>query len=60
MNDQKATLSLNLINGIMQYLGSRPYVEVADLILAIREQVTPQIQIPQAATPSTEQDTPVQ
>ena len=60
MNDQKAELTLNLINGVMQYLGSRPYVEVADLILAIREQVTPQIQIPQAATPSTEQDTPVQ
>lgn len=59
MNDQKATLSLNLINGLMQYLGSRPYVEVADLILDIREQVTPQIQIPQAAT-APEQDTPVQ
>lgn len=56
MNDQKAELTLNLINGLMQYLGSRPYVEVADLILAIREQVTPQIQIP---TPK-EQDAPVQ
>lgn len=60
MNDQKVTLSLNLVNGLMQYLGSRPYVEVADLILAVREQVTPQIQIPQAATSLGEQDTPVQ
>jgi hypothetical protein len=58
MEDKKIELSLGLVNGLMQYLGSRPYVEVADLILAIREQVTPQIQIPQAAQP--EQDTPVQ
>jgi hypothetical protein len=46
MNDQKAELTLNLINGLLQYLGSRPYMEVADLILAVREQVTPQIQVP--------------
>ena len=56
MNDQKVELSLSLVNGMMQYLGTRPYVEVADLILATREQVTPQIQVP---TPK-EQDTPVQ
>lgn len=56
MNDQKIELSLNLINGILNYLGSRPFVEVADLILAIREQATPQIQVP---VPQ-EQDTTVQ
>jgi len=47
MNDQKVEVTLNLVNGLLNYLGSRPYVEVADLILAIREQVTPQVQIPQ-------------
>ena len=52
----KVEVTLNLVNGLLNYLGSRPYVEVADLILAIREQVTPQIQVP---TPK-EQDTPVQ
>lgn len=56
MQDQKAELSLNLINGLLSYLGSRPFVEVADLIAAIREQVTPQIQV---QLPK-EQDTPVQ
>lgn len=57
MQDQKVEVTLNLVNGLMNYLGSRPYVEVADLIMAIREQVTPQIQVP---TPAVEQETPVQ
>jgi hypothetical protein len=30
------TLQIDLINAIMQYLGSRPYVEVAGLITAIQ------------------------
>ena len=47
MNDQKVQVTLNLVNGLLNYLGSRPYVEVADLIMAIREQVTPQVQVPQ-------------
>ena len=46
MNDQKVAVTLNLVNGLLNYLGSRPFVEVADLIGAIREQVTPQIQVP--------------
>lgn len=46
MNNQKVEVSMNLVNGLLNYLGSRPYVEVADLILAIREQVTPQLQVP--------------
>ena len=45
MNDQKVQVTLNLVNGLLSYLGSRPYVEVADLILAIREQVQPQVQV---------------
>jgi len=47
MNDQKVQVTLNLVNGLLGYLGSRPYVEVADLILAIREQVTPQLPVPE-------------
>ena len=58
MNDQKVEVSLNLVQGLMNYLGSRPFVEVADLIMAIREQVTPQIQVP--APVKVEQDAPVQ
>lgn len=46
MSDQKVELSLNLVQGLMNYLGSRPYVEVADLVMAIREQVAPQVQAP--------------
>ena len=52
----KLILSTQLVNGVIGYLGSRPYEEVADLILAVREQVTPQIQVP---TPQ-EQEAPVQ
>lgn len=47
MNDQKIELSLSLINGIMQYLGTRPYQEVFPLISAIQEQATPQIKVPE-------------
>lgn len=46
MNDQKIELSLSLINGILQYLGSRPYGEVFQLVNAIHEQATPQIKVP--------------
>lgn len=46
MNNQKVELNLNLVNGILQYLGSKPFNEVVDLINSIREQVTPQIQMP--------------
>lgn len=59
MQDQKVEVTLNLVNGLMNYLGSRPFVEVADMIMAIREQVTPQIQVPTPTIPA-EQDTPVQ
>ena len=58
MNDQKVEMNLNLIQALMNYLGSRPFVEVADLVMAIREQVTPQIQVPVPA--QSEQDSPVQ
>jgi hypothetical protein len=52
MNDQKIALSLNLINGILQYLGTRPYQETFQLIQAIQEQAIPQMPMPEAAQPA--------
>ena len=57
MQDQKVEVTISLINGILQYLGNRPFVEVAEVIAAIRDQVTPQIKVPEPQ-PATE--TPVQ
>ena len=51
MNDQKIELSLGLINGILQYLGSKPYQETFQLIQAIQEQAIPQMPMPAAAQP---------
>jgi len=36
-------LSLSLVNGILQYLGTRPYGEVFQIISAIQEQAAPQV-----------------
>ena len=49
MNDQKIELSLNLVNGILQYLGTRPFSEVFMLVQEIQAQATPQVQVPQVA-----------
>ena len=46
MNDTKIELTLPLVNGILQYLGTRPYQEVFPLIQAIQEQATPQLPVP--------------
>jgi hypothetical protein len=35
-------LSTNLINGILQYLGSKPFTEVAGLIQEIQKQASAQ------------------
>jgi hypothetical protein len=42
----KLDLTINEINVIMQALGNAPYVQVAELIQKIREQVQPQIAAP--------------
>jgi hypothetical protein len=51
MNDQKINLTLNLVNGVLQYLATRPYQESAQLIQAIQEQAIPQMPMPAAAQP---------
>ena len=47
MNEQNITLSLNLVNGVMQYLGTRPYAEVFQLMHAIQAEAVPQVQKPE-------------
>lgn len=49
MNDKKIELSLNLVNGILQYLGTRPYSEVFPLVQEIQAQAIPQVPMPEAA-----------
>jgi hypothetical protein len=44
----KAHLSINLLNAILQYLSQRPYVEVMGLIKAVEQEVQEQ----QVAEPS--------
>jgi hypothetical protein len=51
MNDQTITLTLPLLNGVMQYLGTRPYSEVFQLVQVIQEQAAPQVK---AAEPEVE------
>ena len=58
MNEQKVELSLGLVNGILSYLGTKPYQETFQLIQAIQEQVIPQVPMPEAA--KGEVETPVQ
>lgn len=43
---QSITLSVELINNILAYLGSRPFVEVAGLINNIHEQAKGQLPDP--------------
>ena len=52
MQDQDITLKLSLLNGVLNYLGTRPYGEVAPIIQAIQEQAIPQMPMPEAAQPA--------
>lgn len=38
---EKIALSTELVNGILQYLGSQPFVQVAQLINAIQQEAKP-------------------
>ncbi len=39
---EKLTLSTELVNAILQYLGSRPFVEVSNLINGIQQEAQAQ------------------
>jgi len=47
--NEDVKLSLQLVNGILQYLGTRPYGEVFQIVNAIHGEVQPQIPAPDTA-----------
>lgn len=47
------TLPLQMVNDLLAYLGTKPYVEVQGIISAIHSQVMPQLQ-PKPAEPEAE------
>jgi len=49
--NEDVKVSLQLVNGILQYLGNRPYGEVFQIVNAIHAEVQPQIQVPGMAKP---------
>ena len=49
MQDQDVTLKLSLINGLLQYLGTRPYGEVFQIVQEIQAQAAPQLTTPKPA-----------
>lgn len=52
MENQKIQLSLNLVNAVLQYLGTRPYVDVATLINAIHTEAEGQLPKQPTETPN--------
>lgn len=47
MNDTKIELSLGLVNGVLQYLGTRPYAEVFAIVQELQKQAAPQVPAPE-------------
>ena len=43
----KLELPLNYVNIVLSLLGKAPYEQVADVVIAIREQAIPQLPVPQ-------------
>ena len=41
---ENLTLSTNLVNAVLQYLGTRPFQEVAQLINGLQAEAGPQVQ----------------
>ena len=48
---QEIKLTTQLLNAILQYLGTRPFVEVAGIIQEIQKQATPQMPPPEEEAP---------
>jgi len=46
---EKITLSVQLVNVILQYLDTRPHGEVRNLIDAVQKEAAPQVQQPAEA-----------
>jgi len=49
---EKLTLSTQLVNALLQYLGQRPFVEVSNLINGIQEEAKGQFPVPEAEAPA--------
>ena len=47
--NEDVKVSLQLVNGILQYLGTRPYGEVFQIVNAIHAEVQPQVPMPEMA-----------
>ena len=47
--NEEVKVSLQLVNGILQYLGTRPYGEVFQIVNAVHAEVQPQIPMPETA-----------
>lgn len=50
---EKISLSTNLINAVLQYLGTKPFAEVSQLIQAVQQEA--QGQVTQAEAPVVEE-----
>jgi hypothetical protein len=58
--NEDVKVTLPLVNGILQYLATRPYGEVFQIVNAIHAEVQPQLPMPAAvAAPSDEAAKPV-
>ena len=47
--NEEVKVSLQLMNGILQYLGTKPYGEVFQIVNAVQAEVQPQIPMPEMA-----------
>ena len=47
--NEEVKVSLQLMNGILQYLATKPYGEVFQIVNAIHGEVQPQIPMPEVA-----------
>jgi hypothetical protein len=56
MNDKtEIKLTLDLVDAVLQYLGTRPYQEVFKLVAALQSQAAPQVQAPEVTQETTVQ-----
>lgn len=56
MSEQKTVvLPLDLVNAVFQYLGTKPFQEVHQLVSAIQQTVQPQLEVSnEASAPATD------